>query len=1041
MASSSSSSSFHIRRYHVFPSFHGEDVRRGFLSHLHYHFASKGIMTFNDQKIERGHTIGPELVRAIRESRVSIVVLSKRYASSSWCLDELLEILKCKEDDGQIVLTIFYQVDPSDVRKQRGDFGSAFEITCQGKPEEVKLRWSNALAHVATIAGEHSLHWPNETEMIQKIATDVSNKLNLTPLRDFDGMVGLEAHLTKLHSLLWLGCDDAKPKMIGIWGLAGIGKTTIARALFNRLSSSFQLNCFMDNLKGSFKSVMDVDDYYSKLSLQTQLLSKILNQEDMKTYDLGAIKEWLQDQRVLIILDDVDDLEQLEALAKELSWFGSGSRIIVTTEDNKILKAHGIQDIYHVDYPSEKEALEILCRSAFKQSSVPYGFEELANKVAAFCGKLPLALCVVGSSLHGETKYEWELQLSRIKASLDGKIETILKVGYDRFNLDVGNGLKLLADKSLVHISTDGRIVMHHYLLQKLGRQIVLERQFLIEAAEIRDVLTNKTGTGSVIGISFDTSKIGKVSVSKGAFEGMCNLQFLRIYSSLFGGEGTLQIPKSMKYLPENLKLLHWEHYPRKSRLPLRFQPERLVELHMPHSNLEGGIKPLPNLKSIDLSFSSRLKEIPNLSNATNLETLTLVRCTSLTELPFSISNLHKLSKLKMRVCEKLRVIPTNINLASLEEVDMNYCSQLSSFPDISSNIKTLGVGNTKIEDVPPSVAGCWSRLDCLEIGSRSLNRLTHAPHSITWLDLSNSNIKRIPDCVISLPHLKELIVENCQKLVTIPALPPSLKSLNANECVSLERVCFYFHNPTKILTFYNCLKLDEEARRGITQQSIHDYICLPGKKIPAEFTQKATGKSITIPLATGTLSASSRFKACFLISPTMGYQGYLYISCSLRSKGGVTDYNCNSVRLSDMAPRSEHLFIFDDLFGQRYRWHKVDVTMSEIILEFSSIDKIIECGVQIMTEEAEGSSSSELDNFETEISRSQVDNYETESSRLAAAAKVEMVMETMKQKVSSSLKLKISKPVNIGFRIWVRKLGLKEKKMNTKEQNSRGVS
>ncbi|CAE6202672.1 unnamed protein product [Arabidopsis arenosa] len=153
------------------------------------------------------------------------------------------------------------------------------------------------------------------------------------------------------------------------------------------------------------------------------------------------------------------------------------------------------------------------------------------------------------------------------------------------------------------------------------------------------------------------------------------------------------------------------------------------------------------------------------------------------------------------------------------------------------------------------------------------------------------------------------------------------------------------------------------------------------------------------------------------------------------------------------MAPRSEHLFIFDDLFGQRYRWHKVDVTISEIILEFSSIDKIIECGVQIMTEEAEGSSSSELDNFETEISRSQVDNYETESSRLAAAAKwttrklrvaaakVEMVMETMKQKVSSSLKLKISKPVNIGFRIWLRKLGLKEKKMNTTERSSRGVS
>ncbi|XP_010441345.1 PREDICTED: disease resistance protein ADR2-like [Camelina sativa] len=150
MASSSSSS--RIRRYQVFTSFHGPDVRKGFLSHLHNHFASKGITTFNDQEIQRGHTIGPELVLSIRESRV---LLSKKYASSSWCLDE---IFKCKEAFGQIVMTIFYEIDPSYVRIHRGDFGSAFEKICQGKTEEVKLRWTEALAHVAIIAGEHSLN-------------------------------------------------------------------------------------------------------------------------------------------------------------------------------------------------------------------------------------------------------------------------------------------------------------------------------------------------------------------------------------------------------------------------------------------------------------------------------------------------------------------------------------------------------------------------------------------------------------------------------------------------------------------------------------------------------------------------------------------------------------------------------------------------------------------------------------------------------------------------------------------------------------------
>ncbi|ESQ46793.1 hypothetical protein EUTSA_v10027748mg [Eutrema salsugineum] len=186
-SSSSSSSSSHfsseVKSLHVFPSFHGPDVRRGFLSHLHDLFARKEITIFKDQEIERGHTIGSELVKAIREARLSIVLLSKNYASSSWCLDELVEILKCREAQGQIVMPIFYDVDPSSVRKQSGDFGIAFEKTCEGETEEVKQRWVEALTCVATIAGEHSRNWTDEAAMVEKLSTDVSNKLRLEEIK------------------------------------------------------------------------------------------------------------------------------------------------------------------------------------------------------------------------------------------------------------------------------------------------------------------------------------------------------------------------------------------------------------------------------------------------------------------------------------------------------------------------------------------------------------------------------------------------------------------------------------------------------------------------------------------------------------------------------------------------------------------------------------------------------------------------------------------------------------------------------------------
>ncbi|XP_020875322.1 disease resistance protein TAO1-like [Arabidopsis lyrata subsp. lyrata] len=145
-----------IWTHHVFPSFRGEYVRRDFLSHIQMEFQRMGITPFIDNEIERGQSIGPELIRAIRESKIAIILLSRNYASSSWCLDELAEIMKCRDELGQTVLAVFYKVDPSDVKKLTGDFGKVFKKTCAGKTKEHVGRWRQALANVATIAGYHS---------------------------------------------------------------------------------------------------------------------------------------------------------------------------------------------------------------------------------------------------------------------------------------------------------------------------------------------------------------------------------------------------------------------------------------------------------------------------------------------------------------------------------------------------------------------------------------------------------------------------------------------------------------------------------------------------------------------------------------------------------------------------------------------------------------------------------------------------------------------------------------------------------------------
>ena len=143
-------------KYDVFISFRGEDTRNNFMDHLYNALRVKGINTFrDDEKLERGKPISLELLKAIEESRFAVVILSKDYASSPWCLDELVKIIACKEDMGKIVLPVFHYVEPSDVRKQMGTFAQAFVIHEEKENKERVEKWRDALGQVGNLAGWH----------------------------------------------------------------------------------------------------------------------------------------------------------------------------------------------------------------------------------------------------------------------------------------------------------------------------------------------------------------------------------------------------------------------------------------------------------------------------------------------------------------------------------------------------------------------------------------------------------------------------------------------------------------------------------------------------------------------------------------------------------------------------------------------------------------------------------------------------------------------------------------------------------------------
>ena len=131
------------RKYDVFVSFHGEDSHNNSTSFLFEALRKKGIDAFRDDAgLNKGESIAPKLLQAIEGSRLFIVVFSKNYASSTWCLRELAHICNCIEISPRHVLPIFYDVGPSEVRKQSGSYEKPLPNTKKDLVR-IKRRWRN----------------------------------------------------------------------------------------------------------------------------------------------------------------------------------------------------------------------------------------------------------------------------------------------------------------------------------------------------------------------------------------------------------------------------------------------------------------------------------------------------------------------------------------------------------------------------------------------------------------------------------------------------------------------------------------------------------------------------------------------------------------------------------------------------------------------------------------------------------------------------------------------------------------------------------
>ncbi|XP_039167199.1 disease resistance protein RPV1-like [Eucalyptus grandis] len=768
--------------YQVFLSFRGPDTRVGFTDVLFHSLNDTGICVFrDDEEVRVGERIDGSLQRAIDNSRIYIPVFSRTYASSQWCLRELVQILAntSKSEGKKEILPIFYDVQPDDVKLKTPLYHDAIlnlEREKKLSTEQVDV-WRKALMEVDAIKGWEVKKYKGYVDVIKLVVEEVLKKLKIKHRSVTENLVGIGDRVVAVNELLDI--DSGGVRLIGIYGMGGIGKN--------------------DSCQGA-RSIDEID------------------------YGTQRTEEALDNKKVLIVLDDVANSKQVEELVGRSSLY-QGSRILITTRNKDVFRIsrpkYQILE-YEMEVMSSDHALELFSRHAFNKDFPSYDYKELSREIVSATGRLPLAIEVIGSFLFDRSQQIWKETLDKLSKAPHEDVFGKLKISYDALTfeqkqifLDIAcffigepmmcaiymwkdcdffpdTGLDVLVSMSLVKIVKNA--FWMHDQLRDLGREIVRqenpinpgERSRIWIDKEVLDAIRTKEMKKNVQALDLylgDKPMVAIKSEEIGRFE---RLRYLKLNSGTFSGN----LANSLT----NLSWMVWKNPPHLFFKPANICLKNVVILEysngacIGNSKLQSLVKMAGKLKVLSLKGCRNINRMPDFSGCPNLERLIIESCNNLRKIGGSIGKLESLIDLMIRSCRSLEDLPKEIeNLVNLKHFSIEKCPLLTQLPDSVWKLKSLrelhfdiGLNSWALPShiMPPN-------LEVLRISSWGLKgRLPSAIGSLPNLRilcLTGTCISEVPETINLLPCLQTLELMGCDEIQELPTLPTSLKNLKVS--------------------------------------------------------------------------------------------------------------------------------------------------------------------------------------------------------------------------------------------------------------------